>query len=267
MPFKAEKWTKDFIYLTYQLEDSNDIAKIVNLSVNTVHNVAQIYNIHKVSKYIKPTMIFGCLKILGQDTTRKNNRNCYKCQCNCGNIIKKTSQELFYEMNTQCVCTIKNKDIQNIINDYKNYTTLKELGKKYNLSPKKIHKILTVNKIKIRDGASKKEYNIPGRLWRQCIYGAQQRNLDFSITKEYISSLLISQNYKCALSGVKIKFPIRGEKRSAITASLDRIDSSKGYIVGNVQWVHKRVNIMKMNMTDDIFIDWCEKIVNHKRGI
>ena len=48
-----------------------------------------------------------------------------------------------------------------------------------------------------------------------------------------------------------------------ITASLDRIDSSKGYIEGNVQWVHKSVNIMKCDFSSDIFIGICNQISNN----
>lgn len=44
------------------------------------------------------------------------------------------------------------------------------------------------------------------------------------------------------------------------TASLDRIDSSKGYIEGNVQWVHKYVNVMKWDFSMEEFLDICRKI-------
>lgn len=68
----------------------------------------------------------------------------------------------------------------------------------------------------------------------------------------------MEQRGLCAISGVKIDFH-SGSKR---TASLDRIDSRKGYIKNNLQWVHKRVNIMKHKMDDLEFIDWAHKISN-----
>lgn len=49
------------------------------------------------------------------------------------------------------------------------------------------------------------------------------------------------------------------------TASLDRIDSNFGYTETNVQWVHKELNIMKWNLTDKSFVDWCEKILRNRR--
>jgi hypothetical protein len=45
------------------------------------------------------------------------------------------------------------------------------------------------------------------------------------------------------------------------TASLDRIDSSKGYSKDNVQWVHKRLNAVKQNLTPEEFLFWCIKVV------
>ena len=47
------------------------------------------------------------------------------------------------------------------------------------------------------------------------------------------------------------------------TASLDRIDSSKGYIQGNIQWVHKRINQMKWDSEENDFINWCKLVANH----
>ena len=56
---------------------------------------------------------------------------------------------------------------------------------------------------------------------------AKSRNLPFSVTIEYLSNLFEQQNHCCAITGDKIN--------EISNASLDRIDSSKGYIEGNVQ--------------------------------
>lgn len=79
--------------------------------------------------------------------------------------------------------------------------------------------------------------------------------LPFELTIEYIAELLEGQHYKCALSGLPIATYARGS-----TASLDRIDSSKGYIEGNVQWLHKDVNFMKRHYSQEYFKHLCKLI-------
>ena len=62
-----------------------------------------------------------------------------------------------------------------------------------------------------------------------------------SLTLEYLVDLFIEQRGKCAIS--KSYFCLmKGNDRMF---SLDRKDSSKGYVPGNVWWVWTRINIMK----------------------
>lgn len=82
--------------------------------------------------------------------------------------------------------------------------------------------------------------------------GAKERNLAFEITIEYVWKLFLEQERKCNLS--KVLLDING------SASLDRIDSKKGYIVGNVQWVHKDINFMKQAYNEDYYREMCIKV-------
>lgn len=102
---------------------------------------------------------------------------------------------------------------------------------------------------------------ISGVKWNSIKHGATRRNLEFSITLEYIWKLFLKQERKCALTGVDIYFGRTNTKET--TASLDRIDSTKGYIVGNVHWTHKTVNIIKMDLELSEFISWCKLIAKN----
>jgi len=89
---------------------------------------------------------------------------------------------------------------------------------------------------------------------------AKRRDIEWSkdLTLEFLYNLLLNQNRKCALSGVDIDLT-EFRKGSNVnfefmTASLDRIDSSKDYNPTNVQWVHKDVNRMKWALDQDYFI-------------
>lgn len=91
---------------------------------------------------------------------------------------------------------------------------------------------------------------------------AKKSNIDFNITIEYIWDLYEKQNRSCALTGRPISFKqSRRTTEEETTASLDRINSNLGYIEGNIQWVHKDVNLMKNHFNQDYFIKTCQEIV------
>jgi len=61
--------------------------------------------------------------------------------------------------------------------------------------------------------------------------------------------------------------PFRNKDRTISgNASLDRIDSSIGYVNDNVQWVHKDINMMKRIYTQEYFIYLC-KLVSENNNI
>lgn len=100
-------------------------------------------------------------------------------------------------------------------------------------------------------------------------YGTVKRNADrrgyeFNISKEYLWCLFLEQDRKCALTEQDIFF-VRNITNNTIsrrmqTASLDRIDNDRGYIEGNVQWVHKDVNRIKREYDQDYFIKICHMV-------
>jgi hypothetical protein len=96
---------------------------------------------------------------------------------------------------------------------------------------------------------------ITGEKFGDIRYRAKKKGLIFSISPKQIYNLYIRQKKLCALSGVPISFADK-------TASLDRIDSTKGYTLRNVQWVHRVVNEMKNIRTDEELLDWCQTIVD-----
>jgi len=96
----------------------------------------------------------------------------------------------------------------------------------------------------------------------------RSRQLQFDVTPEYLWELFQKQEGKCALSGLELDLAEGRRHRHVngrvLTASLDRIDSAKGYLEGNVQWVHKDINIMKFEMSNEDFIELCQKITSNK---
>ncbi len=95
--------------------------------------------------------------------------------------------------------------------------------------------------------------------------GAANRSLPFELTMEYAWDLYEQQKCLCALSGIPIGFGATS-KNSNTSASLDRIDNAKGYVEGNVQWVHKSINLMRNVLTVEKFIEWCKRVANNSNG-
>jgi|ERR1035437_5977471 hypothetical protein len=90
---------------------------------------------------------------------------------------------------------------------------------------------------------------------------ANERNQKFDITIEDMGDLLENQNYTCALSGLFIQMD--GEKHT--TASLDKIENSKGYVKGNIQWLHKDINNLKSDIKQEKLLELCSSITKHNK--
>jgi len=104
--------------------------------------------------------------------------------------------------------------------------------------------------------------NLTGAYITEIRRGAKKRGLEFNITTQQLWDLINKQNFKCALTGEPITIN-KNWRKYDFTASLDRIDPNQGYILGNIQWVHKRVNKLKSNFTEKELKFWVEKLYKY----
>jgi hypothetical protein len=80
-----------------------------------------------------------------------------------------------------------------------------------------------------------------------------------AVTASGIRQKMQEQDWRCALSGVDLS-------QSAKDTELDHIvPLSKGgaHVLSNVQLVHRIPNAMKRTMTEQVFLKWCRRIVEH----
>ena len=100
-----------------------------------------------------------------------------------------------------------------------------------------------------------------------------KKNIYFSedVTMEYLWGLFLKQNKKCALSNIEIILNPRWSQQNhnrkneiKQTASIDRINNKLGYIVGNIQWVHKDINNIKGSLDENDLLYYCEQIIKTK---
>lgn len=88
-------------------------------------------------------------------------------------------------------------------------------------------------------------------------------HLGFNVDCDYLNELYYKQNGKCAITGVVMTY-LAGHGRTKTNISLDRIDSNKGYVKGNVHLVCDLINTMKSNMPLGEFYNWCKLVVDNQ---
>lgn len=98
---------------------------------------------------------------------------------------------------------------------------------------------------------------VTGMYYGKIKAAAKKRKIDFNVDRKSLDTLYQEQEGKCVYTGYDLHF---GKNGIAPTASLDRIDSEKPYEMGNVQWVHKVVNMLKGRQTHEEFLGLCKLI-------
>lgn len=92
----------------------------------------------------------------------------------------------------------------------------------------------------------------------------KRRYKQFSISIEDLKDQWELQKGICPYSKIPLELPVYSKTvHPSIRASLDRIDSSKGYIKGNIQFVSTLINFMKSNLTHFEVLDFIDKLVKN----
>ena len=131
------------------------------------------------------------------------------------------------------------------------------------------HNINHFNNFGGKFGKVRDEYT-PFRWFLRC---ANRRKVSsgkkVNITLEYLKKLWEDQKGRCLYTGWDLVLPDcssgwKSKDNRTQRASLDRIDNTKGYIEGNVQYVSFMANIAKGDMTDNEMIKFCKAVAKFK---
>lgn len=106
--------------------------------------------------------------------------------------------------------------------------------------------------------------HIPQNFFGIMCKSAEARGIAVSVDIVYINELWLENGGTCSLSGVPIE--IGSKKNGRTTASVDRIDGNKGYERGNLQFVHKDINLMKNRFDEEYFIAMCKMVAERAAG-
>lgn len=164
---------------------------------------------------------FGKLKVIKRHSTTRNGHIRYTCICDCGRTKNVLATHLRQGNSKTCgACSVPKGD------KHASWTGVGDMSGDFWYN----HVVRSAN-------------------------GDKRRSIPLTLTKEEAWDLFLKQDKKCALTGLELHFPEKNHM--PYTASLDRIDSSKGYTISNVQWVHKDINMMKRIYDQDYFIEMC----------
>lgn len=224
---------------------------------------------------------FGLLTVLERMKNNERGDRIWKCQCECGNTTVVKTNNLRAGKTKSCGCIgvgnkrkddVCGKDFRNLkIIRYLHSDIFRESVYEYQCKCGTIGQIRKQNIGKTKDCPNcrkKRKGKIIGAYWASLQSGAKSRNLVFEITKENAWEQFVKQNGKCALSGIEVVLAEKTKdlKSGLQTASLDRIDSSRGYVIDNIQWLHKKVNQMKWDSETNEFLRWCQIITERKQN-
>src|SRR3990167_6541773 len=119
------------------------------------------------------------------------------------------------------------------------------------------HKCVALRASKMKDNPSLDQRL--AMLLGQAKHNAKARDREFLLTKDDLLGLWMAQGGLCAYSGVSMS--LRQNNQALVT--IDRVDSHKGYVSGNVVLCCLAVNIMKWDQSYDDLISWCTRIIQH----
>jgi hypothetical protein len=188
--------------------------------------------------------VYGKFTIIEEGISHKN-RYLVRVRCQCGYEGLRRYQHLQIGRTAMCV-SCKRKEVSKVF-------------------PPPVNRKPTVGQISTR-------------FYTSMRFGAKRRGLSFELTKEFLWELFLSQDSRCAITGRAINLSLATKAGNTnkegcrvdyekFNASLDRIDSSKGYTEGNVWWVHKDINFFKNNYSMDELYFLCEEVLNGRKEL
>lgn len=99
--------------------------------------------------------------------------------------------------------------------------------------------------------------DITGSFFGDIKEGANKRNIEFNLHIQDVQEVWELQEGICALTGWALEI--------GKNASIDRINSDLGYQYDNIQFVHKDINWMKNDFSQDYFVQVCKAVSNYAK--
>lgn len=133
------------------------------------------------------------------------------------------------------------------------YQRRKEFFKEHNATYHKKH----ADELKLRRRMKPWKNAVNSARWRSA-----KRGIEFDLTQAWAKERYTGF---CEITGIPFEMGEGGIKPRS--PSLDRIDSSKGYVKGNCRFILHCINFMKFTGTDQELYDVCVAVVESKNRL
>ena len=168
-------------------------------------------------------------------------KNCIKCSCELTDITWASDQKINYiNKCRECIKVEKR--------EYNKEWNKKHPGK--SAAATKRHKL----KLRCEDPVRARAQS----AYSDCKKRAFKNNMMFDLTPNHVLQIM-RETFTCPYLGVLLTFE-QGEKQNSL-ASVDRIDSTKGYIKDNIQVISYLANLMKSHATDAELLQFAHGVI------
>ncbi len=124
---------------------------------------------------------------------------------------------------------------------------------------------LPVSSYAIQKHAANKADEYTG--FREHLRRCRKRDQEVNITLSDLKAQWEKQEGRCPYTGLQLVQPSYTQRNDVkATASLDRIDATKGYVLGNIQFVSMSINYAKSTLSHQEMVDLCRIISAHWIG-
>lgn len=211
--------------------------------------------------------------------SHKNQNGTWACVCDCGTKLNITTGQLKSHHSTKCKSCVNYGDrprpkigdvfgLYTLVNITKDRFDLLVYHCRCSLcdsvvTRKYLELITPITSTGCKYCRQEKGFEeISQGYFNQIYKGAIRRSFSFDITIEDIWSQYMKQDRRCNLTNIPVQFYRRGKNKpvNANTASVDRVDSTKGYSIDNIQIIYAPINVMKMSLSQDEFICFCNMV-------
>lgn len=117
----------------------------------------------------------------------------------------------------------------------------------------------------LKKGSEKDEYSDFRWYMKVIRKSSKERNHTYNVDCSYLKQIWEQQNGICPITNRKLELRTHSytNMKHPYSASLDRIDNTKGYVKDNVRFVSLIFNYARNTFSDNEVIDFCKAVIEH----